>query len=85
MTQTIAGTLPAPAQRAGNILRAWVRLDPETLQSEFSKGLALCSSSRIAGLEGKRLDLPNDPIVKLCIRLLMHLPDRDASEQPAAR
>jgi hypothetical protein len=65
MTQTFAATLPAPAQQARNILRAWVRLDPDTLQREFSKGLALCSSSRMAGLEAKRLDLLRAAVERL--------------------
>jgi len=103
VNQTSAGTMPTPAEQAGNILRAWVRLDHESLREEFSKGLALCSSFRMAGMEAKRLDLlraaadglddrpaewaarAKDPLVKLCISLLMQLADPGAWEWPAAR
>jgi hypothetical protein len=94
MVQMIAGTVLTPAQQASNILRAWVRRDPEALRHEFSIGLALCSSSRMPALEEEQLDLlravverlddypdtwtarSNDPVVKLCITLLMHLSDQ---------
>lgn len=79
----------AARQQAGNILRAWIRCDASSLRKEFKKGLELGWSSDAPGLEEERLELlrtvltqlndrlptsePADPMVRLCISLLMHL------------
>jgi|SRR5664279_5129234 hypothetical protein len=81
----------APAQLAGNILKAWACRDETTLRQEFAKGLDLCSSPHGLSLDEENLDLlkavvgklddrpaplhaePADPVVRLCINLLLHL------------
>ena len=94
MAQMIASMMPTPAQQASNILRAWARMDADALRDEFSKGLALCSSARMLGMEEEQLELlhtvverlddcpaswasrASDPVVRLCISLLIHLSDQ---------
>jgi len=79
-------TPPNPAAQAASVLKAWVYCDEAAFRREINKTVALCSEDGLLedehvellraiaeSLRHKPLDARSEPMVHLCIELLIHL------------
>lgn len=86
MSKPVANSSPDPAVQAANVLKAWVYCDESAFRREINNTVALCSEASMRedehlellraiaeSLRHKPLDSSSEPMVHLCIELLVHL------------
>ena len=87
MSKPVSTSGTTPAVQAANVLRAWIVRDEAAFHREIGRTFEFCSSGStgfddenfellraVAGsLRGRSLDSDCEPMVHLCINLLIHL------------